>query len=284
MSLNGVRTKKLGIIVKSGIRVEVHDLVVDAVAPEVLARLPDATGGEVVIVNKPAGLATEPTRQAATSATSLSHTTATGADGKGTGRLVAVHRLDVDTSGVLVLATPDAVDPWAACFRDGSAERQYLAVVKGLLPKQGEGVAPGTFASVGDEGVIDAPLLPPDARGKVLVGEGGKESRTRYRVLATSEPDWGVTKGPPPATLLSAWAETGRTHQLRVHLAHVGCPLWGDKRYGEMRLAKTAEHLGLHAWQLSATVDGVAHHFVAPPPPAMEALAAVCGLTLPEAP
>lgn len=120
-----------------------------------------------------------------------------------------VHRLDRDTSGVLVVArSPGARDALVAQFKAHSVDRRYLALVYGELTSGG---------------TVDAPIARhPRHRTKFAVVEGGKRAVTHYRVT-------GRYRG---ATRIEARLETGRTHQVRVHMAHIGHPVIGDRVYG----------------------------------------------------
>jgi 23S rRNA pseudouridine1911/1915/1917 synthase len=130
--------------------------------------------------------------------------------------VTVVHRLDRETSGVTLLArTPGVARALAAAFRDGEPEKTYLALC--------------ARAPEPAEGRLDAPLgKDPLRAGRRAVRPGGDAAATRYRTLAV---------GPSGAALVEARPETGRTHQIRVHLAHLGAPLLGDVRYGGPRTA-----------------------------------------------
>jgi 23S rRNA pseudouridine1911/1915/1917 synthase len=140
-----------------------------------------------------------------------------------------VHRLDQDTSGLIVVArTPQALQNLRRQFKARTVEKIYLALV------HGHPVAP--------EGIIDAPLgRHPRHRQKFAVRPDGKSARTRYR-LKSSFADY---------SLLEIALETGRTHQIRVHLAWLKCPVVGDNVYGRKRNELGLSRQFLHAWRLS---------------------------------
>ena len=163
-----------------------------------------------------------------------------------------VHRLDKDTTGVMVVAKTDrAHAKLAAQFADhgrtGPLERGYLAFVWGAPDRP--------------RGTIEQPIdRHPHARDKMAVRQGGREAITHWEVLERFlGPD-----GKPVASLLACRLETGRTHQIRVHLAHAGHPLIGDSVYGpgfrtkvarlSPKAAESVEALGrqaLHAYLLA---------------------------------
>lgn len=131
-----------------------------------------------------------------------------------------VHRLDKDTTGLMVVAKNDAAHrALAAQFADhgrtGELRRGYLAFVWGAPDRP--------------KGSIDAPLdRHPHARDKRAVRAGGREAVTHWELLRR----YAGVDGRPVASLLACRLETGRTHQIRVHLAHIGHPLLGDDTYG----------------------------------------------------
>ncbi len=149
----------------------------------------------------------------------------------GSGRPGIVHRLDKDTSGLLLVAKDDLTH--RALARDLAAhriERRYLALAQGHLAASG---------------TVDAPLARhPRDRKRMAVVPGGRRAVTRWRVVQSH----------PAADLVEATLETGRTHQIRVHLAHLRHPVVGDRSYGaDPTLAARLglERPFLHAWRLT---------------------------------
>jgi 23S rRNA pseudouridine1911/1915/1917 synthase len=164
------------------------------------------------------------------------------------GPVEVVHRLDRETSGVMLLArTREAAAALSEAFRSGVVEKTYLALC--------------ARAPDPPEGRVDAPIgKDPQRAGLRRVTPGGDAAATRYRTLASG----------PLAALVEARPETGRTHQIRVHLAHLGAPLLGDPRYGgPRRVGETAiPRVMLHALRLEIAhpVTGERMSFEAPVP------------------
>jgi tRNA pseudouridine32 synthase / 23S rRNA pseudouridine746 synthase len=136
------------------------------------------------------------------------------------------HRLDADTAGCLVIALRrGALLRAQAAFAGGAARKTYWAVVRGVPAEP--------------DGTVDAPLLKRTGRGgwRMVVDRSGQAARTRWRVM-------GEGGG---LAWLELHPETGRTHQVRVHCAHLGCPVLGDPVYGggEGRLHLLARAIAL---------------------------------------
>lgn len=139
-----------------------------------------------------------------------------------------VHRIDKDTSGILVIAKNDhAHNILAEQLKEHSMTRVYYALVEGIVKQ--------------DEGVVDAPLgRHPVEKIKMAVVRDGRHAVTHYRVI----------KRYKAQTLVECVLETGRTHQIRVHLAHIGHPVVGDPVYGHKKQRFKLEGQLLHAKKL----------------------------------
>ena len=177
----------------------------------------------LIVIDKPKGLVVHPAagNQSGTLVNALiAHCGASLSGIGGVKRPGIVHRLDKDTTGLMVVAKTDkAHRALSAQFADhgrtGDLEREYLAFVWGAPDRP--------------KGSIDAPLgRHPHARDKQAIRPDGREAVTHWELL---EKYPGID-GKPVASLLACRLETGRTHQIRVHLAHLGHPLLGDDTYG----------------------------------------------------
>jgi 23S rRNA pseudouridine1911/1915/1917 synthase len=163
-----------------------------------------------------------------------------------------VHRLDRDTSGLMVVArTPEAYDALVAALAAREVGREYVALVWGT-PEAGSGV-------------VDAPIGRSVRRPtRMAVREGGREARTRYDVLRRYDD--------PAVALLRCTLETGRTHQIRVHLAAIHHPVVGDPAYGGGRSGVAIDRPFLHAAALEFThpVTGEPQRYESPLPPDLQ--------------
>jgi 23S rRNA pseudouridine1911/1915/1917 synthase len=179
------------------------------------------------------------------------------------GPVSLVHRLDRETSGVTVLArTPEATYALAEAFRAGIPDKTYLALcARPPSPREGR-----LDVAIGRD---------PRRKGLRLVSPGGDAAATRYRTLAVGH-----------AALVEARPETGRTHQVRVHLAHLGAPLLGDPKYGGPRMVGAIPVLRvmLHAARLELPhpVTGAPLRLEAPVPEDFAELAASLECPLPK--
>ena len=191
----------------------------------------------LIVIDKPRGLVVHPApgNSSGTLVNALiAHCGASLSGIGGVKRPGIVHRLDKDTTGVMVVAKTDrAHQVLSAQFADhgraGPLERAYLAFVWGT---------PGR-----PKGRIEAPIdRHPKSREKMAVREGGREAITHWELLET----YNGTDGKPVASMMLCRLETGRTHQIRVHLAYIGLPLLGDDVYGPGFKTK-ASHLGPEA-------------------------------------
>ena len=214
----------------------------------------------VVVVDKPAGLVVHP---------GAGHGTGTLVGGllgqfPDLGELVRdgvcppdrpgiVHRLDKGTSGLLVVGrTADAYRALVAQLAERKMTRRYLALVVGEVAE--------------DRGAVEAPIgRSARTPTKMAVSAGGKPARTSYRVVQRRV-------GDAPTTLLEVSLQSGRTHQIRVHMAAIGHPVVGDTRYGTPDRRLPSGRFFLHARRLAFVhpVSGIAMEFVSPLPDDLE--------------
>jgi 23S rRNA pseudouridine1911/1915/1917 synthase len=238
---------------------------------------------DLIVIDKPAGLVVHPAPGAAqgTLVNALLHHCGGTLSGIG-GRLRPgiVHRIDKDTSGLLVAAKSDVAHRGLARqFAAHDLERRYLAVTHGapdpadprLAHLAGISWEPGGVLRV--EGRIGR--HPGDRKRMAVLSESGKAAVTRARVVERL----GPAGAPPVAALVECRLETGRTHQIRVHMAFAGHPLVGDAVYGRRRAAGALAGFprqALHAASLGFVhpVSGAAMRFESPLPDDMRELLA----------
>jgi 23S rRNA pseudouridine1911/1915/1917 synthase len=197
----------------------------------------------------------------------------------GVARPGIVHRIDKDTSGLLVVAKTDAAHAGlAAQFAAHDLERSYLAVVWGVPDRADPRLAGQPAVSFEDGGwvrVEAAIARHRTDRKRMAVVAGGRRAVTRFRVEARFGP-----AERPHTSLLRCRLETGRTHQIRVHLTHLGHPLVGDATYGRPRASPPAAaafpRQALHAATLGFVhpVTGASLRFESPAPPDLAQLMA----------
>lgn len=223
----------------------------------------------MLVVHKPAGLVCHPTKAGPLSSLVSRVRIYLGTGGEPQ----MVHRLDRETSGVMIFGkTPEASAELRRLWSLGVVTKEYIALVHGHL--------------LLDSGNIDAPLGPDAASAiaiKDCVRPDGAAARTRYLV------ERRFFRGNDPYTRVRLWLDTGRKHQIRIHLAHQGHPLVGDKIYGadeqlylafvERRLSATDQAQlqlpwqALHAERLWLPWTGVERGFHSPPEPWFEQFA-----------
>ena len=221
-------------------RVAVDDVIVIDVEPDLgpapLIAEPDIdvpivyVDDDVIVLDKPAGLVVHPGAGNATGTlvqAMLALYPELASIGE-PGRPGVVHRLDKDTSGLMLMArSQDAYVELSSMLAAHEVERTYLTLVWGL-PEAGSGL-------------IDAPIGRSTREPtRMVVSAQGREARTRYTVLETFEE-------PEPCALVECRLETGRTHQIRVHMSAIGHAVVGDDRYRGARKAITTPRIFLHS-------------------------------------
>jgi 23S rRNA pseudouridine1911/1915/1917 synthase len=222
------------VVAKGGSKLKPDDKVLVDFDPKVFEEIPSITlkvlyeDDDCVVIIKPVGLLTHSKGQFNPEATVETWLRAKIKQSIETPRGGIVHRLDRATSGVMICAkTPEALKWLQRQFSQRKVKKNYFAVVSGHLKQ--------------DEAIIDMPLeRNPKAPATFRVGINGKSALTHYKVVQTNE----------KYSLLELKPETGRTHQLRVHLSHLGHPIGGDTMYG----GETAPRLMLHAYSLEITL------------------------------
>jgi 23S rRNA pseudouridine1911/1915/1917 synthase len=189
---------------------------------------------DIIVIDKPKGLVVHPAAGHETGTLVNALIAHCGSSLSGIGgvkRPGIVHRLDKDTTGLMVVAKNDRAHAsltaqFADHGRTGPMQRGYMAFAWGVPGRQ--------------RGTVDAPIdRHPYAREKMAVRDSGREAITYWELRETFQGH----DGKPVASLLSCQLETGRTHQIRVHLSHIGNPLMGDTVYGSHFKTK-AGHLG----------------------------------------
>ncbi|MBN1666701.1 MAG: RluA family pseudouridine synthase [Anaerolineales bacterium] len=249
---------KGGQTLETGMRVRVSipapvpsDLIPEAIPLDIIFERPD-----LLVVNKPAGMVVHPS--AGHHSGTLVHAALAHApemEGiSGELRPGVVHRLDKDTSGLILLAKNDRAHQYLqAQFKARNTRKIYLALVDGQPPTP--------------QGRIDA-AIGRDPRNRkrmaVTVAEKGRPAISEYRTLESFDAH----------TLLEVRPLTGRTHQIRVHMAFLGCPIVADRVYGRRKPSIALARHFLHAFRLTITLPGEAqaHTFEAPLPQELETI------------
>ena len=255
-----------GTVTKTGFMLEAPAAVTVAIPPILPTELAPEDipldvlfeNADVLVVNKPAGMVVHPS-PGHSSGTLVHAALAHAPEMAGVGgkhRPGVVHRLDKDTSGVIILAKNDAAHQFLqAQFKARTTHKVYLAIVDGAPPTP--------------TGRIEAPIdRDPAHRKRMRVATPGKgrAAVTEYRTVEAFLHH----------TLIEARPLTGRTHQIRVHLAFVGCPVVADPLYGRRRPSLPIARHALHAYSLTIRLPGedAPRTFTAPLPADMEAVLA----------
>jgi len=232
-----------GQVPKASYKVEAGDVIVVRVPPPQTSEIrPEAIpltiiyeDADIIVVDKPAGMVVHPAH-GHSSGTLVNALLAHCQDLAGIGgelRPGIVHRLDKDTSGLLLVAKNDAAHQHLQKqFKQRQVHKTYLALVEGTPPAA--------------RGVVEAPIGRDPKRRKrmAVLRQGGREARTEYRVLEYFDQH----------TLLEAEPITGRTHQIRVHLASIGHPIAGDRVYGFRKQRLPLQRQFLHAARIAFTL------------------------------
>jgi 23S rRNA pseudouridine1911/1915/1917 synthase len=235
---NGIPIKKGSEIVHTNDEISMPNLVDEAVEEIASDESIDFEvvfeDDSVIVVSKPSGLIVHPGSGIA-NGTLVNGLAAQFPDLREIGdpsRLGLVHRLDKGTSGLLIVArTPEALENLKFQMQERHVHRQYFAIVAGHVES--------------NKGVVDAPLgRDPKNPLKRAVINSGKYARTHYEIDQKYESPFKVS-------ILNCRLETGRTHQIRVHLAAIGHPVLGDELYGGRTSFNSENRLALHAKMLT---------------------------------
>jgi 23S rRNA pseudouridine1911/1915/1917 synthase len=253
------KSEKPGYKVKLGenVSLELSEKKVHDVLPEPIPLAVIYEDPHMIVLNKPPGLVVHPApgNYTGTLVNALLYhygsLPSLTAGPEGSGRAGIVHRLDKDTSGVMVVArTQEALRILSSQFKDRIVKKRYLALVSGVIKKSSGTVEAGLGRHVRERKKISVLTHKP------------REAVTLYKVKERFKNN----------TLVEVEIKTGRTHQIRVHLAYIGHPVLGDKTYGGAKAAKPAgsviERQMLHAESLSLLHPETGHPmtFTAPPP------------------
>lgn len=238
--VNGVTVMKTGQILEYGDEIE---LIVPAPIPSVLTaeKIPldiIFENDDLLVVNKPAGMVVHPSpghNRGTLVNAALGHIPFLEGIG-GVERPGIIHRLDKDTSGLILIAKNDRAHRWFQNqFRNRSVEKVYLALVDGKPPTP--------------KGRVEAPIGRNTTHRKLMAVvpfEKGREAVSEYRTVENFQKH----------TLLEVHPLTGRTHQIRVHMAFLGCPVAGDVVYGRRSPTVDINRQFLHALRLKINLPG----------------------------
>lgn len=258
VTVDGAVPKKAGVRLEGGERIEVR---IPEVEPSGLTPEPFPLdilfeNSDLLVVNKPAGMVVHPS-PGHSHGTLVHAALAQSPDIRGIGgemRPGVVHRLDKNTSGIILLAKHDAaLHHLQSAFKQREVDKRYIALVDGAPPTP--------------DGKVEAPIGRDPAQRKRMAIRPPARGRPAETVYTTE-------RSFLEHTLLEARPLTGRTHQIRVHLAFLGCPVVGDVVYGRKRPTVRLRRHFLHAARLTIVLPGDTEPttFIAPLPEELEAV------------
>lgn len=240
VQVNAKTVTKTGTVLLPGqtVEIELPEIEPSDLVPEEIPLNVVFENQDLMVINKPAGMVVHPAAGHATGTlvhAALAHAPELEGIG-GERRPGIVHRLDKDTSGLILVAKNERAHRWLQDqFRLRRVKKVYLALVDGFAPTP--------------TGRIEAFIgRDPDHRKKMAIvsAQKGRESVTEYRVLETFANH----------SLIEAHPLTGRTHQIRLHLAFLGCPIVGDSIYGRRKSSLELQRHFLHAARLTIQLPG----------------------------
>ncbi len=222
------KTVKGGYIIKEGDKITIEDLTVDnTVKAEDIDIDILYEDDDIIVVNKKSGMVVHPGNgnHSGTLVNALMYHTDDLSDEGGSERCGIVHRIDKDTSGLMVVAKDDKVETLLGeMVRNKEIERKYYALVYGVIPN--------------DTGTIDAPIGRDEKNKlKMAVTKNGKNAITHFKVI----------KRYNDKTLIECTLVTGRTHQIRCHMAYIGYPLYNDPIYSNRKSDEFGQFLHSHS-------------------------------------
>jgi len=240
VTVNDLQAEKTGLMLEAGdsISINIPEAVPIKLEPEAIPLETLFENEDLVIVNKPAGMVVHPA-PGHSSGTLVHAVLGNFIDLQGIGgelRPGIVHRLDKDTSGLIIIAKNEQAHRWLQDqFRLRKVEKTYLALVDGKPPTPA--------------GRVEAAIARDMTHRKqmAVVSEGrGRSAVTEYRTVQQFEQH----------TLIEAHPLTGRTHQIRLHMAFLGCPIVGDLVYGRKKSTLEISRHFLHAYKISIILPG----------------------------
>ncbi len=258
VTIDGAPARKAGqmLAAPAAVQLDIPALQPTKLVPESIPLNVLFENGDLLVINKPAGMVVHPSAGHATGTlvhAALAHAPEMEGIG-GEQRPGVVHRLDKNTSGLILLAKNDLTHRWLVDqFKDRKVDKGYLALVDGQPPSP--------------SGRVETPIGRDAVHRKqmaVVVPDKGRQAVTEYRTLETF----------PEHTLLEVHPITGRTHQIRIHMSFLGCPVAGDTVYGRRKSSLPLDRHFLHAYCITLQIPGEHHPrtFQAPLPPELDSI------------